>query len=116
MRYVGAIAVLLAVSPAMAGTEPPKFSAEQISCFRTATEEYLTAHAKFVLRATGNGTALMSVDDTTAQRRQVEGYCKRRADCLISNIPDAGLREVALRAMFAGCLNDEAKDNDDGAH
>src|SRR5882672_4436112 len=116
MRYVRAIAVLLAVSPALAGNEPPKFSAEQMACVGTATEEYLRAQAKFVLRATGNGTTLMSVDDTIAQRRLIEGYCKRRADCLVSNIPDAGLREMTLRAMFAGCLNSEAKEDAEETH
>jgi hypothetical protein len=116
MRLVKAIAVLLAASPALAGNELPKFSAEQMACVGTATEEYLTAHAKFVLRATSNGTTLMSVDDTIAQRRLVEGYCKRRADCLVSNISDAVLREMALRAMFAECLNSEAKEDSEEIH
>jgi hypothetical protein len=109
MRYVRTIAVLLATSPALAGNEPTKFSAEQMACVGTATEEYLIANAQFLLRATAHGTTLMSVDDTIAQRRLVEGYCKRRTDCLLSMIPDAGLRETALRGMFVGCLDSEAK-------
>ena len=71
MRHVKAIAVLLAMLPAsaMAGNEAPKFSDEQMACLATATKEYLTTNAEFVLRATGKGTTIMSVDDTIAQRR-----------------------------------------------
>ena len=59
---------------------------------------------------TANGT--MSVDDTIAQRRLAEDFCKRRAACLVSNVTDASLRENALRATFAGYLTNEAKEND----
>ena len=54
----------------------------------------------------------MSVDDTIAQRRLAEDFCKRRAACLVSNVTDASLWENALRATFAGCLTNEAKEND----
>jgi hypothetical protein len=97
MRYVGAIAVLLASSPAtvIAGKEAG-FTDEQLAC----------VNAQFVLRETAGG--LMSVDDTIALRRLQEGYCKQYAACLSSNIADATLRETAIRAMFGDCLDDEA--------
>ena len=116
MRHVRAIAVLLAMSPAsaMAGNEAPKFSDEQMACLATATKEYLTTNAQFVLRTTGKGTTIMSVDDTIAQRRLVEGYCKRWAACLSSNVKDDSLRETVLRGTFAGCLENEAKSDEEG--
>ena len=53
----------------------------------------------------------MSVDDTIAQRRLAEDFCKQWAACLVSSITDASSRETALRATFAGRLTNEAKDN-----
>ena len=113
MRHARAIAVLLAMLPAsaMAGNEAPKFTADQVACVAEATKEHLTANAEFVLKATANGT-IMSVDDTIAQRRLVEGYCKRQAACLSSNVKDATLREIVLRGAFAGCLENEAKNGE----
>ena len=90
-------------------TNDAKFTDEQLACVGSTTEEYLTANAQFVLRATA-GRELMSVDDKIGQRRLVEGYCKQYAACLIGNIADATMRETALRAMFADCLDDEAKE------
>jgi hypothetical protein len=43
----------------------------------------------------------MSVDETIALRR---------AACLFSNIVDASRRETAIRAVFADCLDEEAKE------
>ena len=110
MRHVGAIAVLLALSPAtvMADKEA-KPTEEQLACVESATKEYLTTNAQFVLRTTAGGL-LMSVDDTIALRRLQEGYCKQYAACLSSNIADTTLRETAMRAMFGDCLDDEVKE------
>jgi hypothetical protein len=110
MRHVGAIAALLALSPStvMADKEA-KFTDEQLACVEGATKEYLTASAQFVLRAT-DWRLVMSVDDTIALRRLQEGYCKQYAACLSGNIADATLRETAIRAMFADCLDDEVKE------
>ena len=104
-------AMLLAVSPAsaMAANEAPNVSDEQMKCAGAAAKEYLTADAAFARRATANG--VMSVDDTIAQRRLAEDFCKQWAACLVSSITDASSRETALRATFAGCLTNEAKDN-----
>ena len=110
MRYVRTIVVLLGLSPAtvMADKEA-KFTDEQLACVESATKEYLTTNAQFVLRATAGGL-VMSVDDTIALRRLQEGYCKQYAACISSNIADATLRETAIRAMFADCLDDEVKE------
>jgi hypothetical protein len=107
MRHVGAIAVLLASSPAtvIAGKEAG-FTDEQLACVDSATKDYLTTNAQFVIRATAGGL-LISVDDTIALRRLQEGYCKQYAACLSSNIADETLRETAMRAMFGDCLDDE---------
>jgi hypothetical protein len=87
----------------------PNVSDEQMKCAGAAAKEYLTADAAFARRATANG--VMSVDDTIAQRRLAEDFCKQWAACLVSSITDASSRETALRATFAGCLTNEAKDN-----
>jgi hypothetical protein len=110
LRNIGVVALLLAMSltSATAGNEA-KITEEQLACVGSATKEYLTTNAQFILRATGGGQ-LMSVEDSIAQRRLVESYCKQYAACLVSNIADAPLRESALRAMFATCLDDEAKE------
>jgi hypothetical protein len=111
MRNARAIvAVLLAMSPpsAMAGNEAPNVSDEQLTCAGNAAQEYETANAALAQRATADG--IMSIEDTIAQRRLAEDYCKRWAACLVSNITEPGLRENALRASFAGCLSGEAKD------
>ena len=115
MRNARAIAVLLAMSPASAasGNDAPKISDEQMACASAAAKEYIAANAAFVLRATSKGT-LMSVDDTIARRRLVEGFCKRWAACLSSNVPDASTRETVMRATFAGCLTNEAKNDEEG--
>jgi len=110
-RRGGRFAMLLAVSPAsaMAANEAPNVSDEQMKCAGAAAKEYLTADAAFARRATANG--VMSVDDTIAQRRLAEDFCTQWAACLVSSITDASSRETALRATFAGCLTNEAKDN-----
>jgi hypothetical protein len=112
MRHATAIAVLLAVSSAnaMAGNEAPNISDEQMTCAGAAAQEYETANAALAQRATADG--IMSVEDTIAQRRLAEDYCKRWAACLVSNITDASPRENALRATFAGCLSNEAKETE----
>jgi hypothetical protein len=114
VRKAKTIAIFLATIPAgaMAANEAPKFSAEQIACAAAAAKEYLTANAAFILKATANGAAIMSIDDAIAQRRLVEDYCRRHAACLSSNVKDAGLRETILRGTFAGCISDEAKEGD----
>ncbi len=45
---------------------------------------------------------------TIAQRRLVEGYCKQFAGCMVSNL-NPNFSDMAYRAMFASCLDDEAK-------
>ena len=110
MRHAKAIvAVLLAMSPpsAMAGNEAPNVSDEQMACAGSASQEFETANAAIAERATANGS--LSIEDTIAQRRLSEDFCKRWATCLVSKITGAGLRENALRATFAGCLSNEAK-------
>jgi hypothetical protein len=112
MRHARAIAVLLAMSPAnvIAATDAPNVSDEQMTCAGAAAKDYTTANAAFNRRATANG--IMSVEDTIAQRRLAEDFCKRWAACLVNNITDASLRENALRATFAGCLTNEAKETE----
>jgi hypothetical protein len=107
-----AIAVLLAMSSAsaMAGNEAPNVSDEQMACAGAASQEYETANAALAQRATTDGS--LSVEDTIAQRRLVEDFCKQWATCLVSNMTDPGLRENALRATFAGCLSDQEKDTE----
>ena len=107
MRQFRVIALLLVMSPA--GAIAAKFTDEQSACVDSATKEYLTTNAQFVLRATADGL-LMSVDDTIALRRLQESYCKQYANCFSSNIDDAIQRETATRAMFADCLDDEVKE------
>jgi hypothetical protein len=94
----------------LAGNELPNVSDEQMACAGAASQEYETANAALARRATADG--ILSVDDAIAQRRLAEDFCKRWATCLVSNITEPGLRENALRATFAGCLNGEAKDTE----
>jgi len=108
MRHARAIAVLLAMSPASAMAA--NISDAQAACAGAAAKEYLTANAAFITRATANG--IMSIDDTIAHRRLAEGFCKRWAACLVTNIAEADLREIALRATFAACLTNEAKETE----
>jgi hypothetical protein len=113
MRHAKAIvAVLFAMSSAsaMAGNEAPNVSDEQMACAGAASQEYETANAALAQRATADGS--MSIEDTITQRRLAEDFCQRWAACLVSNITDSGLREIALRASFAGCLIGEAKDTE----
>jgi hypothetical protein len=110
MRYLGAMAALIVISPAgiKAGSEI-KPTDQQLACVSTAAKEYLTTNSEFVQRAMA-GNLLMSIDDQVVQRRLVESYCKQYATCLVSNTGDPKMRETALRGMFAGCLDDEAKE------
>ena len=87
MRYARAIALLLAMLPAgaMAGSEVPKISDEQMACAEAVKKEYQTTKAQLVQKATANGT-IMSVDDTIAKRRLDEDFCRRWAACLSSNV------------------------------
>jgi hypothetical protein len=113
MRHAKAIvAVLLTMSSAsaMAGNEAPNVSDEQMTCAGAASQEYETANAALAQRAAADGS--MSIEDTIAQRRLAEDFCRRWAACLVSNITEPGLREIALRASFAGCLGAEAKDTE----
>ena len=108
MRYARAIAVLLAMSPAsaMAANEVPKISDEQMACAEAAKKEYQTTKVQLVQRATANRT-VMSIDDTIAKRRLDEDFCRRWADCLSSNVKDAGTRENIAAATFVACLDYE---------
>jgi hypothetical protein len=112
MRHAGAIvAVLFAMSSvsAMAGNELPNVSDEQMTCAGAASQEFETANAAIAERATADGS--LSIEDTIAQRRLSEDFCKRWAACLVSRITEPGLRENALRAKFAGCLSNEATEH-----
>jgi hypothetical protein len=112
MRHVKTIAVLLALSPASAMAQSNakgQISDAQMACAAAATKSYLNANMELVLRATASG--LMSVDDTIAQRRLVEGYCKQWAACLVSSAPE-NFRETVYRATFSACLNNEAKEDE----
>jgi hypothetical protein len=80
-----------------------------MACAGAASLEFEAANAAIAERATADGS--MSVEDTIAQRRLVEDFCKRWAACLISNITEPGLREIALRSSFAGCLSNEANEH-----
>lgn len=46
-----------------------------MTCAGNAAQEYETANAALAQRATADG--IMSVEDTIAQRRLAEDYCKR---------------------------------------
>jgi hypothetical protein len=113
MRHAKAIVALLFAmlsASAVAGNEAPNVSDEQMTCAGAASQEYETASAALAQRATADGS--MSIEDTIAQRRLAEDFCKRWATCLVSNITEPGLREIAMRASFAGCLSGEAKDTE----
>jgi hypothetical protein len=110
MRNVGAIvAVLFALSSpsAMAATEPPNISDEQMACAGAASQEFETANAAIEERTVADG--ILPIEDAIARRRLYETFCKRWAACLVTDITEPGLRENALRATFAGCLSNEAK-------
>jgi hypothetical protein len=108
MRYARAIALLLAMSPAsaMAGNEVPKVSDEQMACAEAVKKEYRTIKAQLVQNATANRT-VMSVDDTIAQRRLDEDFCRRWAACLSSNVKDASSRQNIVAVTFVACLDYE---------
>jgi hypothetical protein len=79
---------------------------EQTAC-RGGSAGLGEANAAITERATAEGS--MSIEDTIAQRRLTEDFCKRWAACLITNITQPGLRENALRSSFAGCLSSEGE-------
>lgn len=113
MRHAKAIvAGLFAMSSAsaMAGNEAPNVGDEQTACAGAASQEYETASEALAQRATADGS--MSVEDTIAQRRLVEDFCKRWAACLVSNITEPGLRENAPAGHVCRCLSNEAKDTE----
>jgi len=112
MRHARAmVAVLFAMSSAsaMTATEGPNVDHGQVACAGAASQEYETANAAITERATAEGS--MSIEDTIAQRRLTEDFCKRWAACLITSITAPGLRENALRSTFAGCLSSEAEEH-----
>jgi hypothetical protein len=108
LRNLLAIAALVAASSysAMAGDDAKttQITEAQKTCVSVATTAYLTANAELVSR----GAGIMSVDDTIAQRRLVERYCKQFAGCMVSNL-NPNFSDMAYRAMFASCLDDEAQ-------
>ena len=114
MRYAVAVLFAMSSASAMADNQLPNVSDEQLTCAGAAAQEYETANAALAQRAAADG--IMSVEDTIAQRRLAEDYCKRWAACLVSNITDPGLREIALRASFAGCLSGQEKDTGSTFH
>ena len=108
MRYVRAIALLLAISPAcaMAANDVPKVSDEQMACAEAVKKEYQTTKAQLVQKATANRT-VMSIDDTIAKRRLDEDFCRRGAACLSSDVKDASTRENIAAVTFVACLDYE---------
>jgi hypothetical protein len=82
---------------------------EQMACAGAASDEFDAANAAIAERATADG--ILSIEDAIAQRRLAEDFCKRLATCLINNVTEPGLRDIALRSSFAGCLSSEAKEH-----
>jgi hypothetical protein len=110
MRHLQAIAVLFATSSSvMAGEDakPAQSNPTRDACVSTAGTAYLTANAALVSRATSAG--LMSIEDVIAQRRLQEGYCRQFAGCIAASV-SPNFSDVTNRAMFASCLDDEAKE------
>jgi hypothetical protein len=99
MYRVRAIALLVALLPASAMAD---VSDEQATRAVTATKEYVASKA--ALRA--NAAERVSADDTIAQRRLAEGYCKQFSACLASRM-GASMREAWNRANFAVCLSSD---------
>jgi hypothetical protein len=112
MGHLQAIAVLVAMSSSvMAGDDAKTAQSNPTrdACVSAAATAYLTANAALVSRATSTG--LMSIEDVIAQRRLQESYCKQFAGCIAVNIsPNPSLSDMTNRAMFASCLDDEAKE------
>jgi hypothetical protein len=90
----------------MAANDVPKVSDEQMACAEAVKNEYQTTKAQLVQKATANRT-VMSVDDTIANRRLDEDFCRRWAACLSSNIKDASTREKTAAVTFVTCLDYE---------
>jgi hypothetical protein len=101
-----AIAVLVATSSGATAGDAKTAQSDAAACVSAVATAYLTANAAFVLRATSNG--LMSIEDVIAQRRLQEAYCRQYAGCLSASVsPD--FSDTANRAVFASCLDNEAK-------
>jgi hypothetical protein len=112
MRHAKAIVAVLFVmssASAMADDKLPNVSDEQMACAAAASQEFDAANAAIAERANANGS--LSIEDTIAQRRLAEDFCKRWATCLVIKITEPGLRENALRSSFAGCLSNEAAEH-----
>jgi hypothetical protein len=108
VKAVAAAILALSLTNLIASADDKgQISDAQMTCAATVTKEYLAANDTLGVRATVNG--LMSVDDTIAQRRLVEGFCKRWAACLVGNLDVVGTREMSYRATFLSCLDFEAK-------
>jgi hypothetical protein len=112
MRHAKAlVAALLAISSATAtaATDPLNNPTDEQTACRGGSAGLGEANAAITERATAEGS--MSIEDTIAQRRLTEDFCKRWAACLITSITAPGLRENALRSTFAGCLSSEAEEH-----
>lgn len=108
MRHVRAIIVLLAILPvsAIASDAKPQVSEAAKACAGSAFEDYIKANAALLLNAKAD--PMLSVEDTIAQRRLVEGYCKKWASCIADDMP-ASARELVYRSQFSKCVDLEAK-------
>jgi hypothetical protein len=106
MRQLWAIAALVAVSSASADDTKQHLSPAQTACAIEATKIFREADAALQRKAAANtaNDQIMSVDDTIAQRRLVEGFCKQWSACLVNDI-DAKMKETVYRWKFASCLD-----------
>src|SRR5258708_26507786 len=96
-KLLKAMVIVALPSSAMAGDDEKtaKSNAARDGCVRVAATAYLTADAELVTRATSNG--LMSVEDTIAQRRLQENYCKQVASCVAGSV-NPNFLEATYRA------------------
>jgi hypothetical protein len=103
-----ALVLALSSSTAMADTDASdNLSDEQKTCAATAARDYEIALAVLAHHSIAGGG--MSIEDTIAQRRLSENFCERWAACLVASITEPGIRNIALRATFVGCLSGEMK-------
>jgi hypothetical protein len=98
MRRISAVASMLAVAT-IAHAQPTPHQDEVKACGVAAMTDYNKANLALMQQ----GTPLMSVEATIAQRRLEEEFCLRLVRCVLTD-----QTSLQFIAAFDSCLSDEA--------
>jgi hypothetical protein len=103
--YLATAVGFLMFSGAAAGAENPQ-EAAKTACAVAAFTEYNKANVALLL----SSGPLMSAQALIAQRRLVEQYCVRFAQCTVGDPATDKSRELPFRAAFSRCIREEEEE------